>query len=330
MCTSFSFQPESSGDFILARTMDFVIVLEPDIVGIPRNFQWQGNSHSTPFTTKHALIGVAQFSGNYVFADGLNEHGLMCCALYFPQYATYAKQPVGGNINLAPHEVVHYLLSSCASLAEVKALIPKITITDTVFGLFNTILPLHWILSDTTGHTIVIEPVKDGIKVYDNPVGVMSNSPDLPWHLTNLQNYIGLKPTPNSPINLPGLTLGAFGQGNGAFGLPGDNTPPSRFVRTVYNKMTAKPTGDTQTVISTAFHTLASVDIPKGAVKTGNLKADYTQYTAVMVGNLGNYYLKTYDVSQIVVASIKDLDVFALEPVVWRIPQQETFVKISG
>lgn len=327
MCTSLNFITEDK-DVILSRTMDFSFVLEPSVIMIPRNFSW--NSSANPlgetYKTTYAFFGMGQQLGtDNVFADGVNEVGLSCASLYFQGYATYAdRADVVDDANIvAPHEVVMYLLSTCKTIDEVKKAISEITIVNQEVSLLGLVTPLHWVVTEESGASIVIEPMPDGIKIHENTIGVMTNSPDYEWHMTNMRNYIGVSQTQESSTTIRGVELVAFGQGGGSFAVPGGYTPPARFVRTVLGAAAAEQVTGAEEGVALAFHVLDSVTIPKGNVITQHNVSDYTQYTASMVNTTREYYFKTYDNSQISAVSLMNEDLDRTEPKVWKVSQEQ-------
>lgn len=327
MCTSLTLTTKNQVN-TLARTMDFAFLLDPELIFIPRKFPLVSEVDQTERSVNYAMMGIGRNLGTYIFADGLNETGLACASLYFPGYAEYNDSAIPGKTNLAPHEIVGWLLTNFSTLEEVKAAIPQLNIVSTPLKLMNVITPLHWIITDKTGNTIVIEPMKGGIMIHDNPLGVMTNSPDFNWHLTNIRNYIGVSPNKTGPIQLNGMTFSPFGAGAGSFGLPGDFTPPSRFLRALFGREAINPINNEEECISAAFHILASVDIPKGSVITDD-GIDFTQYTACMVCNTGTYYYKTYDNNQIARACLFNEDFEAKDPKVWDILQKQQYNQLN-
>ncbi|MGR3208819.1 choloylglycine hydrolase family protein [Bacillus glycinifermentans] len=298
MCTSVTLTTADQVH-LLARTMDFTFQLDGEVLLHPRMYQWMSEADGREHRGPYAFIGMGRQFKNALFADGVNEKGLSCAALYFPGYAVYEKEPKDNHDNIAPHEFVTWVLSNCASLEDVKAALSSLAIVEREVKLLGTVTPLHWILSDRSGRSIVVEPAVDGIQVHDNPVGVMTNSPEFTWHLTNLRNYIGLRPGQCTAKKLGELTLSAFGEGSGLAGLPGDFTPPSRFVRTAYLKEHMKPVSSETEGVSAAFHILSNMNIPKGIVITEQGEDDYTQYTAAMCSHSGSYYYHHYQNRQI-------------------------------
>lgn len=308
--------------------MDFAIELDADFIVIPRNYPLLSTVGGIERPVNYGFMGKGREYDTYVLADGVNEAGLACAALYFPGYASYSEAPRENKTNLAPEEVVGFILGSCSSVQELRDKINEVNIVNQINEVFTIVLPLHWIVSDRSGKTIVIEPMEEGIKIYDNPLGVMTNSPDFNWHLTNVRNYIGVSQNGLAPINLNGVSFSPFGTGAGSFGLPGDYTPPSRFLRAVFGKETINPIEDEDEGIKAAFHILSSVEIPKGNV-IADEGVNYTQYTGCMVCQTGNYYFKTYDNNQIIKISLVDQDLDAKEPQVFYISRSQNYGKLD-
>ncbi|MCY8496815.1 choloylglycine hydrolase family protein [Bacillus atrophaeus] len=328
MCTSLTLKT-ADGNHLLARTMDFAFQLGTDVMLYPRQYSWKSEADGKQHKTQYAFIGMGRNLGNILFADGVNEKGLSCATLYFPGYAEYGEMTQEGSSHIAPHEFVTWVLSSCASLEEVKEKIASLTIVKKKLDLLGIVLPLHWILSDRTGRSLTIEPTADGIQVHDNKPGVMTNSPDFPWHVTNLRHYIGVRPKQLENKVMGGMTLSAFGQGSGTSGLPGDYTPPSRFVRAVFLKEHLEPAASETEGVSSAFHILANMNIPKGAVITDDGEIDYTQYTSVMCNDTGNYYFHHYDNRQIHKVCLFHEDLDCAEPKVFSAKAEESIQELN-
>ncbi|POI14810.1 linear amide C-N hydrolase [Bacillus velezensis] len=328
MCTSLTLKT-TDGNHLLARTMDFAFQLGTDVVLYPRQYSWKSEADGRMHKTKYAFIGMGRNLGNVLFADGVNEKGLSCATLYFPGFAGYEKAEREGTCHIAPHEFVTWALSNCESLGDIKEKLSMLTIVEKKLMLLDTVLPLHWILSDRTGGCIVIEPTPEGMKVYDNKPGVMTNSPEFPWHVTNLRHYIGIRPQQSESKTLGGMTLTAFGQGSGTIGLPGDYTPPSRFIRAAYLKEHLEPVAHETDGVTAAFHVLSNVNIPKGAVITEENEIDYTQYTSVMCCDTGNYYFHLYDNRQIHKVSLFHEDLDRPEPKVFAAAAEQNIQELN-
>ncbi|MGG0151517.1 choloylglycine hydrolase family protein [Bacillus mycoides] len=299
MCTSLTLQTKN-GQHLFARTMDFTLDLNQEVIVIPRHYQWN-NITGEIINTKHATVGMGiNHQGRIIMADGVNEAGMTCATLYFPGFATYSQSIDDNKTNLAPFDFVTWSLTQFNSVKELKKSVDSLTFLDIPLPDLGLTPPLHWILADKWGDCIVLEPTNEGLKMYDNPLGVMTNSPEFNWHLQNLRQYIGLKSQPFAPTEWSNLPLSAFGQGSGSMGLPGDFTPPSRFVRAAYGKQNIQGIDSEEEGVSALFHILSNCEVPKGGVITEEDALDNTIYTSVMCMESGTYYYHTYDCRQII------------------------------
>ncbi|MCP6680776.1 choloylglycine hydrolase family protein [Bacillus nakamurai] len=328
MCTSLTLKT-ADGNHLLARTMDFAFQLGTEVMLYPRHYSWRSEADGKLHETKYAFIGMGRNLGNILFADGVNEKGVSCATLYFPGYAEYAEAGREGTCHIAPHEFVTWVLSNCESLEEVKERLASLTIVQKKLALLDTVLPLHWILTDRSGSCLVVEPTADGIQVYNNKPGVMTNSPEFPWHVTNLRHYIGVRPNQLESKVMGGMMLSAFGQGSGTTGMPGDYTPPSRFIRAAFLKEHLKQAAAETEGVTSAFHVLANMNIPKGAVITEDNEIDYTQYTSVMCNDTGNYYFHLYDNRQIQKVCLFHEDLDRPEPKVFSAKAEENIQELN-
>lgn len=257
------------GTVLVSRTLEFGLVMDYKIY-ISRD-----------------IIGVKV--GDY-FVDGINKYGLAAMAFYFPDYNEYSASPLIDRVNLASYEVANYILKNAKNIEDVKSIAQNITVLNTIYEPQGIVLPLHWFCVDKTGKSVVIECVKGDAKVYDNELGIMTNSPTYPEHLLTLQNYPKF-----SQENDPQKT---YSQGTGMIGLPGDFTSISRFVRlNVFQKFHDKPKNKNDG-INTSFHILNNFDIVKGYIVDKN-NVEFTQYTIVY--NLTDFdgWFKTYEDQQI-------------------------------
>jgi choloylglycine hydrolase len=292
-----------------ARTMEFAIDIHSDVIMVPRGYARIGTTpdgkEGLKWKVKYASIG-ANGVGLPVLFDGLNEKGLAAGTFYFPTsagYMPYTAADAGKTI--AQWEVGSWILENFASVEEVKANIGNIVVPAVVFGGWGFAPEAHYIVHDASGKSIVIEYVGGKLNVHDNPLGVITNSPTFDWHMTNLRNYLNFSMTNAPPVQLGSVKLLPTGQGSGMLGLPGDFTPPSRFVRAVaFSQSVFKPkTGDD--AILEAFHVLNQFDIPKGAAREhekdehGNVLADYTIWTSASDLKAKRFYFRTYENSQI-------------------------------
>ncbi|AYM02436.1 choloylglycine hydrolase family protein [Levilactobacillus yiduensis] len=292
MCTSLTYE-NSQGDHFLARTMDFAFELGGQPVFMPRNQKIQGDAGA--FTTKYGFIGAGRNLSHYMFVDGVNEFGLGVAALYFPQYAQYQKTAPADKLGLAPHDVTAWALGNAKSVADLRELVHHIQILDVPVALLGLTTPLHFIFSDRTGDTAVLEATSEDLRLIDDPVGVMTNAPQLSWHLQNLSTYGTMQAAERPLHDYMGFSLKTQGPGTGALGLPGDYTSPSRFVRTVYNKHYSLPTSGTPATLNLLQHLLDSVTIPKGVKLKADGKSDYTQYRGYANLDDRTYFMEPYD-----------------------------------
>lgn len=295
MCTAIYIQQDKQ-HILLGRTMDFSFPLNPQLYFVPKDFKWKTSIGHQEIKTQYCFMGIGQDISPITFADGVNEKGFAMVALYFPEYAYYDDVDNQDHhyLNLAATELIQYLLSTCACIDDAIKELQKIKIIGIKDNITNSIAPLHWMMCDRYGHCAVIEKMRSGLHIMENPIGVLSNSPDFRWHMTNLQNYISLSPYQKEKINWNKVTLSPFGQGGGTFGLPGDFTPPSRFIRSAFLKSyTEIPNTDES--IMTAFHILENVSIPKGIVITKRNTFDYTQYRVVLDLKNITYSFQSYN-----------------------------------
>jgi penicillin V acylase-like amidase (Ntn superfamily) len=316
MCTSITMTTDEQ-DVLLARTMDFAVILEAEPTFIPRKKFVFNNDDSDNHKNDYAFVGMArQDDEKFVFADGLNEKGLSCAALYFSGYADYNDQAHDKKYSLAPHDVVPFLLSSCATVREAAEVMENAQVENIALRFLDIVLPLHWVVTDATGQSIVIEYIDHDLYIHDNTVGVLTNSPDYTWHITNLRNYTGLSTAQKTEFQLQNVIMRPFGEGAGAIGLPGDFTPPSRFIRAAFLKSALKDIETELDSVTAAFHVLSNVDVPKGIVQTTD-SYDYTQYTSIMMNSSLKYYYKTYNNQRIRCIDLNEEDVDAPNGKIW-------------
>lgn len=305
MCTALSIVSKQK-EVYFGRTMDFWYPLDPELYIVPKNYKWHSSISSNIYTNKYSFIGIGQPIEELHFADGMNEKGLGVAALYFPGYAYFHTKIDENKISIASVEMVTYLLSTCANISDVISIAPSLHLVGTKDLITNTIAPLHWIVADKSGNTVTIEHNKTGLHILENPIGVLANSPDFSWHYTNLRNYMNVSPNSPSPKKWSGVTLTQFGQGGGTFGLPGDFTSPSRFIRISFAKSYLELPESREETLLACFHLMKLVSIPKGIITTNNNLLDYTQYTTFMNLNTGDYYFNTYYNEEIKYANILD------------------------
>jgi choloylglycine hydrolase len=289
------------GGVVAARTLEFGMDLHSDVLVIPAGTALTGTlpdgGKGISYTTKYGFLG-ANAEGLTAILDGLNDQGLYVGLFYFPDYASYPDATKDNAAHaMAPYEYANWLLGNFATIDEVKANFNKVALVPVVLGAMKQVPPVHFVVYDRSGKSVVIEPLEKTLKIYDNPLGVVTNSPNFEWHMTNLRNYVNLTATNVPPLGLGGITLAQFGQGSGLRGLPGDFTPPSRFVRAVAFSQSAIPSDTAAQAVLQAFHILNNFDIPYGAVRDmqgGQMHAEYTTWTSASDLKNLRWYFKTY------------------------------------
>jgi choloylglycine hydrolase len=319
MCTSFKLTAKD-GSVVVGRSMEYAIPMNWDLVVTPRGTKGGSFGPDGPgvqWVTKYGYAGIAlgkttafgiTNDAQQGVSDGSNEAGLFAGVLYLPGFTQYpSPEGIPAEQFLAPLDICNYVLATCATVAEAIEAMSKVTTWAQAIQPVG-IVPLHLVLHDGTGATGVIEWVGGEMQVHDAPLGVVTNAPPFPWHMTNLSNYVNLSVLDVEPIDLDGQTLTAIGAGSGWLGLPGDFTPPSRFVRAVALAGTAYPDADSTGATRTAMHILGSFDIPKGTVRakspegiTGAEAAaaglgDFTSFVSVCeLGAAPSYGYRMYD-----------------------------------
>ena len=290
MCTSIAL---TTKDTYTGRNLDLEYAFGEKIVITPRQFPLQ--FHKMPALETHqAIIGMASVAEGYpLYAEGVNESGVYMAGLNFPGNAHYPPEGGAGEA-LAPYELVPWLLGTCKTAAEAAEHMKRIPLLGVPFRPNMPLAPLHWHIADRHG-AFVAEPVAEGVKVYPDPVGVLTNNPPFPFHRTNLTQYRGLSAAQPANTLDPALELPTFGQGMGAMGLPGDWSPASRYVRTAFCKRNSVCENSEESSVSQFFHLLDTVAMPRGAVRTPEGNCDITRYSCCINTATGTYYYKTYD-----------------------------------
>lgn len=263
-CTGITLRAADSTT-ILARTIEWGgSDLNSQYVVVPRGYRQQslvpGGADGMVFTARYGYVGLAVEQKEFV-AEGLNEAGLSAGLFYFPNYGGY--EPYDAALratSIADLQLVSWILGECATVDEVKAAIARVH----VVAVDPRASTVHWRFADSSGRQVVLEIVDGELHFYDNPLGVLTNSPGLEWQLTNLNNYVNLVPGNAPARQLGALKLAQFGAGSGFLGLPGDVTPPSRFVRAALYQASAPLAADAETAVRQGFQILNNFDIPVG------------------------------------------------------------------
>lgn len=305
MCTAITLQSRQ-GETFFGRNMDFSYDIEPHLYIVPSGYEWNNVLNMKKIRNRYRFIGIGQeLDGLLGFFDGVNEMGFAAAALYFAGYANYSTGPRNGQEeSIASFEFLHYILGSCANVEELKRLLKRVKITGLEDPVTKTVAPLHWIAVDRGGNCVVIEQTDNGLEVFRNPIGVLANSPDFKWHMTNLRNYMEATPVQTEEAFWGNYRLTPFGQAGGTEILPGGYTSPARFVRTSYLKSFIPVPENRNEAVVSCFHVMESVTVPKGAVITSRNEYDYTRYTAFINTTTCEYFFKTYDNIQVGTAGL--------------------------
>ncbi len=290
MCTALTFK---SNDFYFGRTLDHNCSYGEKFCTSPKGFNFAFR-RSENLPSRYGIIGIAHECAGYpLYYDAVNEAGLCMAGLNFPGNA-YFEEPSLHEFGVAPFEFIPWVLAQNASVSEAVEKIKNTVLLKIPFNEALPTAPLHWMLADKAS-CVVIEQTKNGLSVYDNPVGVMTNNPPFEYHLQNLNNYLNL--SPNEPENRfsASLELNTTCLGTGAIGLPGDYSSPSRFVRCAFVKENAVLGENEKENVSQFFHILGSVEQVKGCCRLPNGGFEHTVYTVCYNASKGICYFKAYD-----------------------------------
>lgn len=294
MCTAATYKTK---DFYFGRTLDYEFSYGDEITITPRKYPFRFLEKGV-CDTHYAMIGMACAVKDYpLYYEAVNEKGLGMAGLNFVGNAVYRKREEGKD-NIAQFELIPWILGQCVSVKEARQLLSRLNITNIPFSDDLPLAQLHWILADRE-ESVVIESVEAGLKIYDNPVGVLTNNPPFDMQMASLRNYMGLSVKPPKNTFAPGLTLEPYSRGMGAIGLPGDLSSQSRFVRVAFTKMNSVSGEGEKESVSQFFHILNAVDQQRGCCELESGKCEYTIYTCCCNADKGIYYYTSYDNHQI-------------------------------
>lgn len=282
MCTAIS-----NGGYV-GRNLDVDISYNAELIITPRNKPITFKEASTA-SSHYAMVGIGILNSGYpLYFDAMNEKGLYAAALNYVGNAKYHESE-SDKTNLAPYELIPYLLSHCQSVRDARRELGRIQMIDTPFSPSLPIAELHFFIADRN-KAITVEPDADGLKIYDNPVGVLTNNPPFPIQLLNLNNYMGLSSQPVQNKFAPSLDLKGYSHGMGALGLPGDLCSQSRFVRAAYHKLNSRDSAS----IGQIFRLLSTVAMPEGSVET-DYGYERTEYSSALDLDHLIYSYRIYD-----------------------------------
>ena len=292
MCTAATYKTDS---FYMGRTLDYERSYGDKITVTPRNYPFRFRCRED-MPSHYAMIGMAAVMEDYpLYYEAFNEKGLGICGLNFVGNAHYFEE-VPGKDNITQFELIPWILGQCASVAQARKLIENLNLVRIPFLPTLPLAQLHWIIGDER-ETITLESQADGLHVYDNPVGVLTNNPPFPYQMFHLNNYRAL--SIDTPENGFGTDLNAYSRGLGGLGLPGDLSSQSRFVRVAFTKLHSLSGSGEESSVSQFFHILGSVDQQRGLCRLGENEYEITLYTCCCNVTKGIYYYTTYDNHQI-------------------------------
>lgn len=293
MCTSVSFLTK---DHYFGRTLDLECSYNEKVVITPRNYPFNFRLAEN-LNSHYAVIGMATIADNYpLYYEATNEKGLSMAGLNFPVSAVY-EEPVKDKYNIGVFELIPWILGRCSSVDEAKDLLQKTNIVAMDFNEDFHVAQLHWMISDRD-YSITVESVQEGLKIYYNPVSVLTNNPEFPMQIFNLNNYMSLTREEPETRFAEGFNLNKYSRGMGAIGMPGDLSSMSRFVRASFTRLNSVCGESESESISQFFHILGSVAQPRGCVRVED-SFDKTVYSSCCNTDKGIYYYTTYDNSQI-------------------------------
>lgn len=323
-CTAFQLRSQDNAK-VYCRSMEFGLALDSHLLIVPRQTEFTGtapnNQTGMKWKAKYGHVGMNQSMDRRLVSDGMNEKGFVVGALYLPGYAQYEKADnTLNNKTIGSWELVSYLLGTCASVEEAKAALSNLIVAQQPFPPLNFVFPLHFYLTDSSGATLIVEYIKGKRMEHNSSFQVLTNSPPFEWQQINLSNYVNLSPINVSKLDLTKTDIQSFGQGSGLLGLPGDYTPPSRFVRAALYSQWAVPGKTGEDAVKLGFHILNTFDIFDGIIREDSSKADaqpqkgfvktsdITEWVIIHDRSNLKTYFRGYDSLNIQMADLKKID----------------------
>lgn len=305
MCTAATYKTK---DFYFGRTLDYEFSYQEEVTITPRNYPLPFR-HLPAIHCHYAIIGMAHISQDYpLYYDAMNEKGLAMAGLNFVGNAVFF-EPVNDRENVAQFEFISWILCQCSTVAEARNLLTRMNLTNTAFSDHFPAASLHWLIADRQ-QAITVESTADGLHVYDNPVGILTNNPPFPQQLFRLNDFRHLSNMQPENTFSDKLSLETYSRGMGGIGLPGDLSSQSRFIRASFVKMNAVSGDSEMESVSQFFHILGSVDQQRGCCQVEEGKYEITIYTSCCNTDKGIYYYTSYNNHQISAVDMhrEDLD----------------------
>jgi choloylglycine hydrolase len=238
---------------------------------IPRGYSFTGLTpdglNGRKWKAKYGVVGIDADGKDYL-SDGMNEEGLAAGLFYLPGFTCYSEYETNKADNsITAIDVIAFILTQFATVDKVRKGMSKVRVVPVVEEEIGIPVAAHWMVTDPDGESVVIEYIDGEIRIFDNPLGVITNAPNFDWHMTNLRNYLNLSPVALPDRIIDNLDFAPLGAGSGMIGLPGDFTPPSRFVRAVAWTQTARPTETSSETVYEVFRILDNFNVPLGAAE---------------------------------------------------------------
>jgi choloylglycine hydrolase len=297
---------------VSGRTMDFAQELGSRLQVVPAGNEWSATATGTPapaltWTNTHGYVAMDAFGFDWAACDGLNDAGLSIGTLWLPETDLPTEPPAAGGKPAV--DLIHFgswILGTCATVQDVRDAFAGVQVwnaqvrrlwsqgqpmPDAVKPLLDFAFPMHLAVHDAHGGDLVVEFLDGGPVFHDDPIGVLTNSPTFDWHETNLRNYVNLRDAEAKPVDLMGLEVKPTGNGTGLLGLPGDVTPPSRFVRATVMAAVSHTAKDARAAVNQVFHCLDLVSVPRDVAPSG----DSTQWYVARDHDGLVYYVRSYD-----------------------------------
>ncbi len=325
MCTALSFHGK---DHYFGRTLDLHCSYGEKVCVTPRNFPFSFRKMGQ-MSSHYALIGMAMVAGaEPLYYDAVNEKGLCMAGLNFPGNAHYFPEAEGKD-NVTPFEFIPWILGQCATVAEARVLLDRISLVNIPFSEQWPLSPLHWMLRDAR-EGLIVESTTEGLQVYEDKVGVVTNNPPYPYHVMNLNHYRALRvDTPENHFS-PDIPMDVYCMGLGALGLPGDVSSMSRFVRAAFGAKHSVCEETETGAVSQVFHLMESVAMVRGLCLTDEGHWDITVYTSCINATRGLYYYTTYDNHRISCVDMHKTDLDSRELHIFELEKTQQIYYQSG
>ena len=302
MCTAVTYQTK---DHYFGRTLDLEYSYKEEVVVTPRKFPFEFRTMGR-LDSHYAIIGMATVAEDYpLYYEAANERGLAMAGLNFPGNAHYFDK-IPGKDNIAPFEFIPWILGQCETLSQARQLLHKLNLCSISFSKELPLSPLHWIIADRSG-AITVESMADGLKIHENPVGILTNNPPFDYHMTHLCEYLNLSHLP-AENRFGNVHLQPYSNGMGGIGLPGDLSSASRFVRAAFVKLNSVSAETEEESVSQFFHILGAVAQQRGCVQMPDGRYEITRYTSCINIDRGIYYYTTYENSCICAVNMHRCD----------------------